>query len=289
MPTTGLFPNLPPFPMTLFENLPSFHDAAPIILSLIIIEGLLSVDNMLAIAALANQLPEKQKKTALRLGLGGAYFFRIVALFFAGFIIANEWVKFLGAFYLIHLMADHFRDYVNEHDGNPDTKALRIFTFWPTVISIQLMDLSLSVDNVVAAVMMSPDIRVVCLGVVLGMVTLWLFASVSLRLVEKFPILEHTAFLLIGYVGMILLTEMSADYFFHTHIHITAFQKFIGIVIIMGLSFLYDRTPAVQKAADPLFRTVMVPVKVYAAIAGSLIAALLWPFKEVLRLIQKHA
>ena len=275
--------------MTLLENLPSFHDAAPIIISLIIIEGLLSVDNMLAIAALANQLPEKQKKTALRMGLAGAYFFRIVALFFAGFIMANEWVKFLGAFYLIHLMADHFRDYAAEHDSDPDTKAQRIFTFWPTVISIQLMDLSLSVDNVVAAVAMSPDIRIVCLGVVLGMLTLWMFASVSLKLVEKFPILEHTAFLLIGYVGMILLTEMSADYFFHTHIHITAFQKFIGIVIIMGLSFLYDRTPAVQKTAAPLFKVAMVPVKVYAVVAGSLIAALLWPFKALYEAVRKPA
>ena len=144
-------------------------------------------------------------------------------------------------------------------------------------------------DNVVAAVAMSPDIRVVCLGVILGMLTLWAFASVSLKMVEKFPILEHTAFLLIGYVGMILLTELSADYFFHTHIHITAFQKFIGIVIIMGLSFLYDRTPAVQKTADPLFKVAMVPVKIYAAIAGTIIAALLWPFKAVLRLVQKPA
>lgn len=271
----------------LLENLPTLHEAAPIIISLIIIEGLLSVDNMLAIAALANQLPENQKKIALRLGLAGAYLFRIVALFFVGFIMDNEWVKFLGAFYLIHLMADHFRDYANEHDGNPETKAQRIFTFWPTVISIQLMDLSLSVDNVVAAVAMSPDIRIVCLGVVLGMLTLWMFASVSLKLVEKFPILEHTAFLLIGYVGMILLTEMSAEYFFHTHIHISAFQKFIGIVIIMGLSFLYDRKPSVQKTVNPCIKIAMIPIKIYATIAGTVIFILLWPFKTLWRFNQK--
>lgn len=271
----------------LLENLPSLREAAPIIISLIIIEGLLSVDNMLAIAALANQLPDHQKKTALRIGLAGAYIFRIVALFFVGFIMDNEWVKFLGAFYLIHLMAEHFRDYSNEHDGNPDTKAVRIFTFWPTVISIQLMDLSLSVDNVVAAVAMSPDIRIVCLGVVLGMLTLWMFASVSLKLVEKFPILEHTAFLLIGYVGMILLTEMSAEYFFHTRIHISAFEKFIGIAIIMALSFLYDRKLSVQKVFDPCIRVAIMPIKIYAIITGTLIAGLLWPFKRIYQCFQK--
>lgn len=266
----------------LLDNLPSLQDAAPIVISLIIIEGLLSVDNMLAIAALANQLPEHQKKTALRLGLAGAYVFRLVALFFVGFIMDNEWVKFLGAFYLIHLMADHFRDYASEHDDDPATKAHR-HLFWPTVISIQLMDLSLSVDNVVAAVAMSPDIRIVCLGVLLGLLTLWMFASVSLKLVEKFPILEHTAFLLIGYVGVILLTEMSASYFFHTHLHITAFQKFIGIVAIMSVSLLYDRKAAVRKVADPLFKVAMVPIGVYATLAGGLIAMLLWPFKAAYR------
>jgi len=265
------------------EYLTQLREAAPIIISLIIIEGLLSVDNMLAIAALASQLPENQKKTALRLGLAGAYVFRIVALFFAGFIMANEWVKFLGAFYLIHLMADHFSEYAAEHDDDPGTKVTKIHAFWPTVIAIQLMDLSLSVDNVVAAVAMSPDIRVVCLGVFLGLLTLWMFASVSLKLVEKFPILQHTAFLLIGYVGVILLTELSAAYFFHTHLHISAAEKFIGIVIIMLLSLIYDRSKALQRGCVPLFRAAMLPIGLYAKVAGGLIAILLWPFRALWR------
>ena len=139
-------------PNMIAEILPQLREAAPVILSLIIIEGLLSVDNMLAIATLASQLPEKQKKLALRTGLAGAYVFRGVALFFVGFIMANEWIKFLGAFYLIHLMAEHFSNYAAEHDDDPATVPKKPRTFWPTVFAIQLMDLSLSVDNVVAAV-----------------------------------------------------------------------------------------------------------------------------------------
>ena len=42
------------------DLLPQLREAAPIIGALIIIEGLLSVDNILAIAALASQLPEKE-------------------------------------------------------------------------------------------------------------------------------------------------------------------------------------------------------------------------------------
>ena len=207
------------------EYLPQIREAAPVIISLVIIEGLLSVDNMLAIATLAAQLPEDRQKIALRMGLAGAYVFRGVALFFVGFIMANIWVKFLGAFYLIHLMAEHFSNYAAEHDDDPATNPTEPRSFWGTVCAIQLMDLSLSVDNVVTAVAMSPKIWVVCLGVCLGLLTLWMFATLSLRLVEKYPILQHTAFLLIGYVGIILLLEMTAEYAFHTSLHIDPEQN----------------------------------------------------------------
>ncbi len=163
------------------------------ILSLIVIEGLLSVDNILAIAALAANLPEHQRKLAVRLGLAGAYLYRGLALLFASYILEYEWVKFLGAFYLIHLMAGHFNDLAAETDDDPATHAATQRTFIGTIVSIQLMDLSLSVDNVIAAVAMSPKFWVVCTGVGLGLLTLWMFATLSLRLVERFPILKHTA------------------------------------------------------------------------------------------------
>jgi tellurite resistance protein TerC len=263
------------------EIIPYLKEAAPVIISLIIIEGLLSVDNILAIATLAAQLPDKQKKIALRMGLAGAYIFRGFALFFVGFIMANMWVKILGAFYLIHLMAEHFSNYVAEHDDDPETNPTKPRGFWPTVFAIQLMDLSLSVDNVVTAVAMSSDIRVVCLGVCLGLLALWMFASLSLRLVEKYPILQHTAFLLIGYVGLILLAEMTAEYAFHTHLHITPVQKFIGISVIMALSIWYSCSEPLSKAAAPLLKVASLPVLFYARISGTVIGAILWPFKMV--------
>ena len=265
----------------ILESLPPFREAAPVVVSLIIIEGLLSVDNILAIAALASQLPGKQKKRALRLGLAGAYLFRGVALFFVGFIIANAWVKFLGAFYLIHLMATHFSGLSGNNNKPLETESLEPRTFWPTVIAIQLMDLSLSVDNVVTAVAMSSDIRVVCLGVCLGLLTLWMFATLSLKLVEKFPVLQHAAFLLIGYVGAVLCAEMIAEYGFHTQLHIGAGRKFIGVVIIMGLSIWYSQSAAVRNTSAPLLRAANWPMRLYARISTMLIGFLSWPIKAL--------
>ena len=84
-----------------------------VIAGLVIIEGLLSVDNVLGIAAIANDLPEHQQKKAIRLGLAGAYIFRVLALLIAGWLITNTWVRWIGAGYLIWLMCSHLtRHYV---------------------------------------------------------------------------------------------------------------------------------------------------------------------------------
>jgi tellurite resistance protein TerC len=270
-----------PFIRMIADILPALKEALPVIISLIVIEGLLSVDNILAIAALAAQLPEGQRKLAIRLGLAGAYLYRGLALLFASYILEYEWVKFLGAFYLIHLMAEHFADYAAETDEDPGTHAHAGRTFLGTIVAIQLMDLSLSVDNVIAAVAMSPEFWVVCTGVGLGLLTLWMFATVSLRLVEKFPILKHTAFLLIGYVGCILLVEMTAEYALHRHMHITAFQKFIGLAIIIALSLLYANKEGLQKWSAPMLKASLVPMTLYAKFAGGVIAVICWPFKLV--------
>ncbi len=265
------------------DYLPQLREAAPVILSLVIIEGLLSVDNMLAIATLASQLPHHQKRLALRTGLAGAYVFRGIALFFAGFIMANAWVKFFGAFYLIHLMAEHFSDFSEESEAGAKSRHATPHSFWSTVLAIQLMDLSLSVDNVVTAVAMSPELWVVCLGVCLGMLALWIFASLSLKLIARYPVLEHAAFLLIGYVGLVLLVELLAQYAFHMHVQFRAEQKFIGVVAIITLSIWHSKNATLRKLCHPLCRAAIVPMVHYAHVSSRVVACIAWPFKALLR------
>lgn len=257
------------------ELLPQIQAAAPVIISLIIIEGLLSVDNMLAIAALAAQLPEAQQKKALRLGLIGAYVFRGIALLLAGFILHNEWIKIIGAAYLIHLMADHFSE-VEEEETGPTAPS----QFWSVVATIQFMDLSLSVDNVVTAVGLSNELWVVYTGVFLGLLTLWLFSTLSLKLIAAYPILKHTAFLLIGYVGLLLLAEML------WHFHLAPHEKFYGIAAIILGSLIYAKSTVLQKLCKPLFHALMIPVKIYATIAGAIFGAVFWPIRKAWTLVR---
>jgi YkoY family integral membrane protein len=260
-------------------------EAIPIILSLIVIEGLLSVDNALAIAAMANHLPEEQKRKALRWGIIGAYGFRGLAMAGASFIIANPWLKIIGAAYLMYLMCAHFTqadeddaDKAAGHAADPAHLAGR--GFWATVAAIELMDLSLSVDNVVAAVAMSPKLWIVCLGVFIGILALRFVAGYCLKLLEKYPVLEHTAFILIGYVGCILLVELTTGF------HVTALLKFVGIVLITAATIFYSRQPGLQKVFGPVLHTLRWPMRAVSALIGAILHAIAWPVKAVWRALR---
>lgn len=261
-------------------------EALPVIISLIIIEGLLSVDNALAIAAMANHLPGRQKYLALKFGIIGAYFFRGLCLAFAAWIIENPWLKICGAAYLVYLMCDHFRG--SEESKSADTSKIAQRGFFGTIVAIEIMDLSLSVDNVVAAVAMSPKLWVVCTGVFIGILALRFVAGACIRLIEKFPILEHTAFILVGYVGFILVYELLSDphsgiQLLPGPVHVTTWQKFIGIVLIIGVSISYMRNALVRSALRPLLRVVRIPMNALAALVSIILKILFFPFRRLVK------
>lgn len=271
---------------------PELIDAIPVIISLIIIEGLLSVDNALAIAAMASHLPGKQKYQALKWGIIGAYLLRGLCLAFAAWIIENPWLKICGAAYLVYLMSEHFTGAGDEdNDGKPDAPNQRGFV--ATIIAIEIMDLSLSVDNVVAAVAMSPRLWVVCAGVFIGILALRFVAGACIRLIEKFPILADTAFLLIGYVGFILCYELLSDphsgfQVLPGPVHVSAGQKFIGIVIILAASILYSKSTAMQTALSPLFKLAHAPMKLVAVLVGLVLKIILLPFNLIIGLFKRQ-
>ncbi len=264
-------------------------EALPVIVSLIIIEGLLSVDNALAIAAMANHLPGRQKYLALKFGIIGAYFFRGLCLAFAAWIIENPWLKICGAAYLVYLMCDHFRG--SEDSKNADISKIAQRGFFGTIAAIEIMDLSLSVDNVVAAVAMSPKLWVVCTGVFIGILALRFVAGACIRLIEKFPILEHTAFILVGYVGFILVYELLSDphsglQILPGPVHVTTWQKFIGIVLIIGISISYMRSPLVRHAIRPLLRLLRMPMNAVAGLVSVILMIMSFPFRSFARLLK---
>lgn len=256
-------------------------DATWIILSLVIIESLLSVDNALAIASLASHLPAHQRALALRLGIIGAYAFRGLALLVADWIIDNHWVKLIGAAYLIYLMCSHLGCHAGEEHGlSPMRKQPGL---WMTVIQIELMDLSLSIDNVVAAVVMSPKFWVVFTGVAIGILALRILAGYVLSALEKFPVLKDAAFLLVGYVGVLMLVELGAGH------EVPSTVKFTGILVIVALCLVYDRFAILQRLLGPALSFSQRLMRWTATAVDFALTPIIWPLKKLVAIVRRQA
>src|SRR3954469_18906825 len=83
------------------------HDLV-IIGLLIVLEGVLSIDNALVLGLLAKRLPKHQQSHALTYGLIGAFVFRFIAIATATFLLKWTVFKLLGGGYLIYVALKHF-------------------------------------------------------------------------------------------------------------------------------------------------------------------------------------
>ena len=97
------------------------HDLA-IIGLLIVLEGVLSIDNALVLGILAKRLPKHQQSKALTYGLIGAFVFRIIAIALAAYLLKWTIFKLLGGGYLIYIAIKHF---FFEHD-DPEKEKIKL-------------------------------------------------------------------------------------------------------------------------------------------------------------------
>ncbi len=75
---------------------------------LVVLEGVLSIDNALVLGLLARRLPHHLQGRALTYGLVGAFVFRVIAVAMAAWLLHWRFVKLLGGLYLIWVSVKHF-------------------------------------------------------------------------------------------------------------------------------------------------------------------------------------
>ncbi len=186
------------------------HDLLTIVV-LGVLEGLLSADNALVLAIMVRHLPDReQQKKALTLGLGMSFAFRFVAILITAWLIGLWWLQAIGAAYLLFLPIKHFRHHASGNMGMGKGG-----TFTQTVIALGIADVAFAIDSVLAAVAMvgKPDKTwIVVLGALIGVVMLRFAATFFIKLLEKYPLLDHLAYILIGWVG-VKLTFMAGHNF----------------------------------------------------------------------------
>jgi YkoY family integral membrane protein len=189
------------------------------ILTLVVLEGLLSCDNALVLAVMVRHLPKHQQKRALRYGIWGAFVFRFIAVVFAAALLDYWLLKVAGGVYLIYLAVT--RLVLGESD-EASTQVSRFGKgFWATVVGVELADIAFSIDSILAAVAMaeglpqefnqqqiwilSVKLWVVYIGGVLGIITMRFVAGLFLILLKRFAGLAMGAYVLVAWIGVELV------------------------------------------------------------------------------------
>ncbi|MRG87892.1 TerC family protein [Salinibacillus xinjiangensis] len=230
------------------------------LLILIGLEGLLSADNALVLAVIAKHLPDNEKGKAINYGIIMAFVFRFIALFAISFI-ANVWqVQAIGAAYLLYLGLKHvIQNKFGKENENAEEEVEEESAgkgFWPTVGKIALADLAFAIDSILAAVALAlglPDsplgdfggmdggqFAVVVLGGIAGLILIKFAATWFVRLLEKRPALETTAYAIVAWVGVklavITLAHNDIGVLPHDFPHSTGWTlTFYGVLVGIAL------------------------------------------------------
>jgi YkoY family integral membrane protein len=190
-----------------------------IILTLILMECLLSVDNAVVLAAQTQILPKKsQQRKSLVYGLWGAYLFRFIVIGIGTYLIHLWEIKLAGAAYLFYLAARYFYDQRHPKTGSQPVKKEHthqnkerhhvLSLFWRTVISIEAMDIVFSIDSVLASLAVSSNPVVVLIGGMIGILCMRGVAEVIIKLMEIIPELQTMAYVLIMIISFKLLFSL---------------------------------------------------------------------------------
>jgi YkoY family integral membrane protein len=212
------------------------HDALAI-LTLVVLEGLLSGDNALVLAVLVKPLPKPQQKRALLYGIVGAFVLRFLALASAEWLIRIWYLRAAGGLYLGYLAASHFIR--RAHSRGPIVpKPVR--GFWHTVWVVELTDLAFAVDSIIVAVGLSPKLWVVWTGGILGIIAMRVVAGMFVRLLERYPALEDTAYAMVGWIAIKLGVESFEIWSAPDRAHalMPRWIFWLGIAVVAGVGSL---------------------------------------------------
>lgn len=271
-----------------------------VIAMLVLLEGVLSIDNALVLGLLAKRVPKPLQQRALTYGLIGAFVFRVIAIASVSYLLKWRIVKLLGGGYLVYIAVKHlFFESKEEAEqtvsidaqGEPElrdsvtgaalTDAQEMVeiqervpvpipqeemragkSFWMAVGVIELTDIAFAVDSILAAMAFipavpkdlppdstNPKLWVVVAGGFIGLMLMRVAAVMFIKLLEKFPRFETSAYLLVIVIGLKLL----ADWGFNseTNPHIVDFHSYtrpefwifwISMATCLGFGFLPKKT-----------------------------------------------
>lgn len=231
-----------------------------VLLVLVGLEAILAADNAVVLAVMVDHLPKQQKKKALFYGLAAAFAFRFAALFVITLLVELWQIQAFGAVFVLFVAFRNLFAKKRKAGGRTKAKPAKASGFWVTVLKIELADIAFAVDSMLAAFALATTLPpigdfdiggmngtqffVMLVGGLVGVVLLRFAAHKFVGLLEKYPYLETTAFVVVGWVGLKYLVMTLAHEeirvlphaFPHSFAWTLVFWGGMIIIILIGVS-----------------------------------------------------
>jgi predicted tellurium resistance membrane protein TerC len=193
------------------------------LITLIVMEVILGIDNLIFISILTNKLPEHQQSVARRIGIGLALIMRVALLATIAFIVqltepiltvfghGFSWRDFIligGGLFLIWKATKEIHHNV---DPNPlpdlfDRRTLTV-GFGSAIVQILFLDLVFSIDSIITAVGMTEHIPIMIIAVLVAVAAMVLAADPLANFIKHNPSIIMLALGFLLMIGTVLVAE----------------------------------------------------------------------------------
>jgi predicted tellurium resistance membrane protein TerC len=189
-------------------------------LTLLALEIVLGIDNIIFISILAGKLPAEQQARARYIGLGLALILRVVLLFSLSWVIGltaplftvlgqeisgRDLILILGGLFLLGKATFEIHESLEGEEGHASAKVKANFT--SVLLQIILLDAVFSLDSVITAVGMVNQIGIMIAAVVVAIGIMMLFAAPVSGFVHKHPTIKMLALSFLLLIGLTLIVE----------------------------------------------------------------------------------
>ncbi|WP_288758704.1 TerC family protein [uncultured Brevundimonas sp.] len=219
----------------MFEGLGAiFSDPAAwaALITLVVMEVVLGIDNLIFISILSNKLPPEHRQRTRRIGIGLALVMRLgllatigwivgltapvfdLGLSGAGFETAFSWrdlILIAGGLFLVWKATKeihHSVDTTPSHDLlEKDKKDVVINNVGSAIFQIILLDLVFSIDSILTAVGMTDHVPIMMIAVVIAVLCMLLAADPLANFIDKNPTVVMLALGFLLMIGAVLIAD----------------------------------------------------------------------------------
>ena len=190
--------------------------------TLIVMEVVLGIDNLIFVSILTNKLPEAQRPKARLIGLSLALIFRLALLGTVAIIVqlvepvitlfdhSFSWrdiILISGGLFLVWKATKEIHHSVDPEDGEADAQGVVVNSFATVIGQILVLDLVFSIDSIITAVGMTDHVPIMVIAVVIAVIAMLLAAGPLSRFIEANPTIVMLALGFLLMIGMTLIAD----------------------------------------------------------------------------------